>query len=42
MSDGNSELRVLVLGGGSWGTTVANLSAHNGPATLWARDAATV
>lgn len=42
MSDEKSELRVLVLGGGSWGTTVANLAAHNGPATLWARDAATV
>ncbi|MEM8923580.1 MAG: NAD(P)H-dependent glycerol-3-phosphate dehydrogenase [Actinomycetota bacterium] len=35
-------LRVLVAGGGSWGTTVAHLAAHNGPATLWARDAATV
>lgn len=42
MSEAKSELRVLVLGGGSWGTTVANLAAHNGPATLWARDEATV
>lgn len=32
-------LRVTVLGGGSWGTTVANLAARNTPSTLWARDA---
>ncbi len=37
-----SDLRVLVLGGGSWGTTVAHLAAHNTPTTLWARDQATV
>lgn len=37
-----TELRVTVLGGGSWGTTVAHLAAHNAPTTLWARDAATV
>ncbi len=37
-----SDLRVLVAGGGSWGTTVANLAAHNSPTTLWARDAETV
>ncbi len=36
------ELRVTVLGGGSWGTTVAHLAAHNADVTLWARDAATV
>ncbi len=36
------DLRVLVVGGGSWGTTVAHLAAHNGPATIWARDEATV
>lgn len=35
-------LRVLVVGGGSWGTTVAHLAAHNGPTRLWARDSATV
>lgn len=35
-------LRVLVAGGGSWGTTVAHLAAHNGPTTLWARDPETV
>ena len=37
-----SALRVLVVGGGSWGTTVAHLAAHNGPTTLWARDGETV
>jgi len=31
--------RVTVLGGGSWGTTVAALAAQHGPTTLWARDA---
>lgn len=35
-------LRVLVVGGGSWGTTVAHLAAQNTPTTIWARDAATV
>lgn len=36
------DLRVTVLGGGSWGTTVAHLCAHNMPTLLWARDDATV
>jgi glycerol-3-phosphate dehydrogenase (NAD(P)+) len=31
-------VNVTVLGGGSWGTTVAALSAANAPTTLWARD----
>jgi len=35
-------LRVGLLGGGSWGTTVAALVARNTHATLWARDQATV
>lgn len=35
-------IRVTVLGGGSWGTTVAHLCAHNTPTMLWARDEATV
>ena len=35
-------IRVTVLGGGSWGTTVAHLCAHNTPTTVWARDEATV
>ena len=36
------QLKVGLLGGGSWGTTVASLVARNAPITLWARDAATV
>ncbi len=31
-------IRVGVIGGGSWGTTVAHLAAHNAPTVLWARD----
>jgi glycerol-3-phosphate dehydrogenase (NAD(P)+) len=30
--------RVAVVGAGSWGTTVASLTAANAPTTLWARD----
>jgi glycerol-3-phosphate dehydrogenase (NAD(P)+) len=30
--------RVAVIGAGSWGTTVASLTAGNAPTTLWARD----
>lgn len=33
------DMRVVVLGGGSWGTTVAHLAAHNTPTVLWCRDA---
>jgi glycerol-3-phosphate dehydrogenase (NAD(P)+) len=32
-------VRVAVLGGGSWATTVAALAAGNTPTRLWARDA---
>ncbi|MFL2936873.1 MAG: NAD(P)H-dependent glycerol-3-phosphate dehydrogenase [Myxococcota bacterium] len=32
------KLKVAVLGGGSWGTTVATLASHNSPTTLWVRD----
>ena len=32
-------IRVAVIGGGSWGTTVAHLCAKNAPTTLWARRA---
>lgn len=35
-------IQVAVLGGGSWGTTVASIVAANASTTLWARDAATV
>ena len=30
-------MQVAVVGGGSWGTTVAHLCAKNAPTTLWAR-----
>ncbi len=30
-------MKVAVIGGGSWGTTVAHLCAHNAPTMLWAR-----
>ena len=30
-------MQVAVIGGGSWGTTVAHLCARNTPTTLWAR-----
>jgi glycerol-3-phosphate dehydrogenase (NAD(P)+) len=35
-------LRIGLLGGGSWGTTVASVATRNAPVMLWARDAATV
>lgn len=36
------KLRVGLLGGGSWGTTVASLTAQNTPTKLWAKNATTV
>ncbi|MEC7293154.1 MAG: NAD(P)H-dependent glycerol-3-phosphate dehydrogenase, partial [Actinomycetota bacterium] len=30
--------QVAVVGGGSWGTTVAHLVSHNLPTKLWCRD----
>ena len=36
------KLNVGLLGGGSWGTTIASLCARNSPTTLWARNASTV
>lgn len=33
------DIRVAVIGAGSWGTTVAALAATNSPTTLWARRA---
>ena len=33
-------VRVAVIGGGSWGTTVAHLCSHNTPTVLYARDRA--
>jgi len=35
-------LKIGLLGGGSWGTTVASVVSRNAPITLWARDAETV
>ena len=35
-------VRVAVIGGGSWGTTVAHLCAHNASTVLYARDRAVV
>ena len=37
-----NDLNIGVLGGGSWGTTVAALVARNTPVTLWARNPETV
>lgn len=36
------KLKVGLLGGGSWGTTVASLTAKNSPTIIWARDTETV
>jgi glycerol-3-phosphate dehydrogenase (NAD(P)+) len=36
------KLRVALLGGGSWGTTVASTIARNSPTIMWARDQHTV
>lgn len=36
------ELRTTVLGGGSWGTTVASVVARNTPTLIWARNPHTV
>jgi glycerol-3-phosphate dehydrogenase (NAD(P)+) len=30
-------MKIAAIGGGSWGTTVAHLCAHNAPTSLWAR-----
>lgn len=34
--------KIAVVGGGSWGTTVASIVSRNAEATLWARDVETV
>ncbi|HFA49004.1 MAG TPA: NAD(P)H-dependent glycerol-3-phosphate dehydrogenase [Bacteroidetes bacterium] len=36
------KLKVGILGGGSWGTTVATLTSRNAPTRLWARNPKTV
>lgn len=35
--DAVGAIRMAVVGGGSWGTTVASLAADNAPTVLWAR-----
>lgn len=35
-------LRIGLLGGGSWGTTIASLTARNAPTIMWARSAEVV
>ena len=42
MGDAAVNLKIGLLGGGSWGTTVGALVARNTSVTLWARDAARV
>ncbi len=37
-----NKLKVALLGGGSWGTSVASLVAKNTEVSLWARDSETV
>jgi len=37
MSHASRQARVAVVGGGSWGTTVASLTARNVPTILWTR-----
>src|SRR5207302_11193756 len=36
--DRSGAVRITVLGGGSWGTTVASIVAKRNPTVLWARD----
>ncbi len=38
----HARLKVGLLGGGSWGTTVAALTTRNAPVTIWARNPTTV
>lgn len=37
-----ADYKIAVIGGGSWGTTVASLVSRNASVTLWARDKNTV
>ncbi|HQE15532.1 MAG TPA: NAD(P)H-dependent glycerol-3-phosphate dehydrogenase [Mycobacterium sp.] len=41
MTSDRREPQVVVLGGGSWGTTVASICARRGPTLQWVRSAAT-
>jgi len=38
----NKTLKIGLLGGGSWGTTIASLTARYSPTIMWARDMHTV
>ena len=42
MSDSKQQSNIAVIGGGSWGTTLASLLCRNAKVTLWARDTAVV
>lgn len=42
MSDSKKRTHIAVIGGGSWGTTLASLLCRNAKVTLWARDTAVV
>ena len=42
MSDSKQQTHIAVIGGGSWGTTLASLLCRNAKVTLWARDTAVV
>ncbi|WP_293311472.1 NAD(P)H-dependent glycerol-3-phosphate dehydrogenase [Mycolicibacterium sp.] len=42
MTSDHREPQVVVLGGGSWGTTVASICARRGPTLQWVRSAETV
>ena len=37
MASAQREPKVVVLGGGSWGTTVASICARRGPTLQWVR-----
>ena len=37
MAPAQREPKVVVLGGGSWGTTVASICARRGPTLQWVR-----
>ena len=41
MSPARREPNVVVLGGGSWGTTIASICARRGPTLQWVRSEAT-
>ena len=42
MAVATREPKVVVLGGGSWGTTVASICARRAPTLQWVRSEATV